>query len=388
MTQSDRRPLRIEIVLPTLTVGGMEAMCVGLARGLAARGHEVGIACVETDGALADELRDARVRVTVVPVPGVRTILRAPTLIEHFRTRRVDVVHAHNGVWEKAARAAHHAGVRCVGMTLHGLRHVEPWFVPYLSRLGARRSDWVVAVSEPLREYLVRRVGVPPRKVRVIVNGIDTERYSPVGPIGTLRRELGLSGETPLVGIVARLDPVKHHAFLLDAFSDLVRDGSDAHLALVGDGPLREALAARASAPDLAGRVHLVGARNGLAPVYRELDVFVLSSTSEGTSISVLEAMASGRCIVATGVGGTPALLDQGRCGVLVPSGDRNQLASALRSVLTDRETRRRLGDAARARAVAVYSESAMIDQYEALYATAPAGAHHHSIPEHAACVG
>jgi glycosyltransferase involved in cell wall biosynthesis len=361
--------LAIEMVVPTLDVGGMEVLVASMARGLAARGHRVGVTCLEHDGAQADALRADGVRVSVVPTPGLRTIVRAPALAEHFARLAPDVVHSHSGVWEKAARAARHAGVARVVHTVHGLHDTEPWHGPLLKRWGARHTDWVVAVSEPLREYLVERVGLDAARVRVLINGIHTDEFRPGAHAGALRDRLGIGPDAPLVGTVARIAPIKNHAMLISSFARVLEQRPDAHLAIVGDGPVRPALEAQIASLGLADRVHLPGMMTGLAPVYRDLDLFVLSSLAEGTSISMLEAMATGCGIVATRVGGNTDLLDGGACGTLVPSDDASAMADALVALLDAPAERRRLGAAARARVLAHFSEAAMLDGYEALYA-------------------
>ena len=386
MTGRAEQALAIELVVPSLDVGGMEVLVASMARGLVARGHRVGVTCLMHDGAQADALRADGVRVSVVPAPGLTTIVRAPALAEHFTRLNLDVVHSHSGVWEKAARAARHAGVRRVVHTVHGLHDAEPWHGPLLKRWGARHTDWVVAVSEPLREYLVQRVGLRAEGVRVLINGIDTETFCPGDHTGALRGRLGLAADVPLVGTVARLAPIKNHAMLVNAFATLARRG-DAHLAIVGDGQMRPALEAQIASSGLGDRVHLPGMMTNLAPVYRDLDVFVLSSLAEGTSISMLEAMSTALGVVATRVGGNADLLDGGRCGVLVPSDDAAAMAESLGTLLDAPAERRRLGEAARARVLAHFSEAAMLDGYEALYA-GDARAERTSTAESVACVG
>jgi glycosyltransferase involved in cell wall biosynthesis len=366
----DRGPLKIEMVLPALEAAGMEAMTARLTRALAARGHRVGVTCIEAGGVLADQLRSEGYRVAVVPALGLRAMLRAPRLEAWLRTVAPDVVHVHSGAWLKTARAARRAGVPRVVHTVHGLigDDVEPWYVPLLHRQAARYTDCVIPVSVPLRDYLARRVNVNPAKMRVIPNGVNTETFRPGPTTGALRERLRIGSDRRVVGIVARLDPVKNHALLIDAFARVHAVIPDAALIIVGDGPLRGSLEARARSLDVEADVHFVGVSNDVAALYRELDAFVLPSNAEGTSMSILEAMASGVCVVATAVGGTPELLADGACGMLFPPGDPAALANALSVVLTDGARRRRLTDAARVRVEEHYSEQLMIDAYEALY--------------------
>jgi glycosyltransferase involved in cell wall biosynthesis len=361
--------LAVEMVLPSLETGGMETMTAALAQALAARGHRVGITCLEREGELAEGLRRAGIPVAFVPCPGTSPILRPhPGLRAHFAAREPNVVHAHNGVWAKAALAARAAGVTAIMHTAHGFSLGEPWFGDALRWWAGLRTDIVVAVSAPLCEHLIRKARIPASRVATVINGIDTIRFAPAGKSGILREALGIGPDIPLMGCVARLDPIKNHALLLEAMALLARQVPDIRLALVGDGPLREPLREQAEALGLGGRVLLAGTLADTAPADRDLDVFVLPSVSEGTSISILEAMASGIPVVATAVGGTARLLDGGACGTLVPSGDAAAMAEAIRSLLTDQGARARMAQSARERILMEFGHAAMVRAYEKLY--------------------
>jgi glycosyltransferase involved in cell wall biosynthesis len=278
------------------------------------------------------------------------------------------VVHAHSGVWSRAVAAASAARVRAVVATEHGLPEEDTWLTPALMRWSARSTAHVVAVSEALQGYLTRRVRLRPERVSVIVNGIDTDRYAPGPRDPGVRARLGVAAGRRVVGIVARFTPVKNHAFLLRAFAEVAAARPDVDLALVGAGPLQDDLQRMVAELGLAGRVLFPGLTADTAPVYREFDAFVLSSLSEGTSMSVLEAMASRLPIVATAVGGTPHLLDGGACGRLVPSNDVPALRTALLAVLDDAVASQGMADRARARVVEAFSHDRMVDRYEQLY--------------------
>lgn len=360
--------LRIEMVLPTLEAAGMEVMAARLARALKAQGHDVGFTCLEGAGALADGLSRDGCRVAVIRAPGFRSNVRASDLEAWFRDIAPDVVHVHSGVWLKAAHAARRAGAPRVVHTLHGLLDREPWFGPALMRWAARYTDRVAAVSDPLREYLVRDVGLGPAKVCIIRNGVNTDRLRPQPRTGAIRRPLNIGDDAPVIGSVARLAPVKNHVLLLEAFSRVRDRVRNAHLVMVGEGPLRKALEQRTAALGLTSSAHFFGEAMDVTAIYPDFDQFVLASKAEGTSMSVLEAMASGVPTVATAVGGTPELLDHGRCGTLVPSDDVGSLAEALVSSLLNPERRCAQATAAREWAVDRYSEHAMVRAYERLY--------------------
>lgn len=376
------------MVLPSLPRAGMEQVAAALARGLAARGHDAGITCIESAGELGEALREEGVRVSVVPTPGVRSNFARSPLAAWLRERRPDVVHAHNGAWLKAATAARAAGVPRTVFTHHGLDTREPWYMRPYTRLAARRTHRIAAVSEALRDHLVGRMGLPAASVEVVRNGIDTARFRSGPRAEGARARLGVPAGRRIVGNVARLEPVKDHDLLLRAFALLRERVPDAFLLLVGDGSLREAVEARAAALGLRGHLRITGIVPDPAPIYREMAAFALSSVTEGTSISILEAMASGVPVAATAVGGNPALV--GGDGLLVPHGDARRLAEALHRLLEEPELAARLSAAARRRVEAEYGRERMLDRYEELYGARAArcGCARSPGAEVAACAG
>ena len=363
--------MKIEMVANALPTAGLEMVIAYLVRGLSRRGHDVGVTCIEQVGELGERLRDEGHRVSVVPAPGLGTNLRPARLVRWFREIAPDVVHVHSGAWLKGVTAAKQAGVPGRVYTLHGIYPVEPWYLPYMSRMAAARTSVAVAVSETLRTYLLERIGMPPARVRVIGNGVDIGRYSPGVRDPQLARKIGLPQDAFVVGTVARLHPVKNHALLLDAFAAFSRTRDDAVLLIVGEGELRSELLRRAADLGIADRLYLPGTIADTSPVYRLFDVFVLSSVIEGTSMSALEAMASGVAVLATAVGGNPHLLDQGNAGVLVPTGQVEPLRDALVRLAGDADERSEFARRGRQRVVDFYSDDAMLDAYEAIYAAA-----------------
>jgi glycosyltransferase involved in cell wall biosynthesis len=366
-------PLRIEMVLPALPHGGMEMAVARLTARLIASGHSVGITCLETDGTLAQHFRDLGARVAVVPTLGLRTNLRAPELEAHFRACAPHVVHTHSGAWLKGAHAARRAGVGRVIHTVHGLLDEEPWHGPLLKFAASRYCDAIVAVSEPLRAYMYERCHVSADRLHLIPNGVDTARYAPLSPASTgyweARRQVaGDWAAFPLVAHIARLVPVKNQLLLLDAFAQVVATIGDARLLIAGEGPMRDALLGRIARLQLSDHVRLIGISDAVDRWLPAMDAFVLPSLAEGTSMSVLEAMSCGVCVIASAVGGTPAVLADGAAGRLVPVNDTQALAAALVSVLHDERARHTLASEGRRVAVARYDETRVVDQYLTLY--------------------
>lgn len=226
----------------------------------------------------------------------------------------------------------------------------------------------LVAVSTSTRDALVD-FGIPPAKITLIRNGVDTNAYQP-GRGGDLRAELGLGPEDLLVGAVGNIRTPKAYEVLLQAAQRVLQQCPRAFFVIIGEGnaaQLRPLLDLSASL-GIDSRVRLVGFRKSQAQLFWNFDVFVSSSRSEGLSLSFLEAMATGRPIVATRSGGPQEALVDRETGMLVPIEDPEALAGALIEVLRDDGLRARLGEAARRHVVATFSLEATVRSYEALY--------------------
>ncbi len=288
---------------------------------------------------------------------------------------RPAIVHTHMAKAGAIGRvAARVAGVPVVVHTYHG--HVfHSYFdsfrtTAYLAaeRLLAHLSDRLVAVGERQRAEIAAYGIGDERKLVALPLGLELEPFLEPIPRGALRRALGLPEQTPLIGIVARLVPVKAHETFLQAAA-LVRDEHpDARFAIVGDGECRAALEARARALGLDGVLHFLGWRRDLPGVYADLDVVCLSSLNEGSPVALIEAMAAARPVVATAVGGVPEVVRDGISGLLVPPRDARAMAAAIGEILAAPERARALGLAARDDVYPKYAIRRLIQDVEGLY--------------------
>ena len=239
----------------------------------------------------------------------------------------------------------------------------------FLLRRTRRIPDRVVCVCDAVRRVVSSREGLSDDQLVVIPNGVEppVERASRDGS-ERLRRELGLSAETEVVGLVANYDrAVKAVHLLVEAAPVVLRARPGARFIFVGrgdDGPLRS-LAARLGVADA---VHFVGFRSDVEDFYDVMDVSVITSDSEGLSISILESMRAGIPVVATDVGGNPELLEHGKTGFLVPPREPSALARRIIQCLASPELRLSLGAAARTRVQRDFSLAGTAAAYEALY--------------------
>jgi len=187
---------------------------------------------------------------------------------------------------------------------------------------------------------------------------------------GEFRRRLGVSPEAPLVGIIARLVPIKDHGTFLRAAAILHRSWPDARFLIVGDGELRSALEQQARTLGLGECVHFLGWQRDLEPIYADLDLVVLSSLNEGTPVSLIEAMAAGLPVVATKVGGVPDLVAEEKTGLLVPPRDGGALSRAIETLLGDANRRREMGRLGREAVYPLNSDAALVDRMDRLYSS------------------
>ena len=377
----------VAVVLPDLAVGGLQAMAVGLAAALDRGRFRCRFYTFDAQGPLAarvDDLgfpRHHRPRGEGVS-PGY-----AAGLARQFQQDGVDLVHCHNvTALFHGARAARLAGRLPVLFTEHDREMPAPWRHRLLHRWLARRVHRVAVVSAGLAEDLIRYEGFPRARTAALVNGIPDPQQEAGTDRAAARASLGWDGR-PVALAVGSLTEVKNHAGLIDAWAELPKS-LGARLAIAGEGPLHDGLAARAAALP-GGAVELLGRRDDVPRLLAAADVFVLPSHREGLSLSLVEAHAMARPSVAYDVGGNGEVLVHESTGLLVtypgrgvPAGKAHtgahagahtvahteSLGGALARLLGDPATALRFGSAARARYLARFTHERMVRQYVALY--------------------
>lgn len=309
--------------------------------------------------------------VTVARPMSRLSLIRPVSLAGDIAAVSPDVVHTHSGVWYKATLAARMAEVPWIVHTDHGRVHPNPWLTRRIESAAAARTDVIVAVSDTVSDLLKQDVSLDASRIRVIPNGVDAARFRPQADNGALRAELKLSATIPIIGSIGRLEPVKGYEVMVDAFAELRRSwpgGEPPVLVIAGDGSERRALEARATAAGIAADVCWLGWRDDMHQLHAAFTVFTMSSHSEGTSISLLEAMSAGLCPVVTNVGGNAAVLGDALRHRLVPACDARALAAAWRAALRDHPTRAADAQAARKRVSERFALQSMVRAYERLY--------------------
>jgi len=367
-------------VITRLNVGGPAIQALLLTERLDPERYETILLCGRPGPREGDmlELRGiADVRPSIVPALGREISLVADLralwhLVRLLRAYRPDIVHTHLAKAGLLGRvAARAAGARVVVHTFHGnvlqgyFGPVRSWLLLQLERVLARISTAVVSIAPSQSRELTRLgIGDVARRVELPL-GLDLAPFLDP-PRGEIRRELGLAPDALVVGIVARLVPIKDLGTFLLAAQRIARARPEVRFLVVGDGPERGALEGRAEALGLAGALTFLGWRADLAAIYGDCDVVLLTSRNEGTPVSLIEALAAGRAVVATRVGGVPDVVEG--CGILVPAGDDAAVAAAALEILSDPGRRERLGRAGRDRVYPAYDAATLVTRIDSLY--------------------
>jgi len=368
-------PARVVHVAESAGWAGGERYLLALATELDRKRFELAVV-VPGPGPLVERLHALDVETARVPLDA-RLVSPAAFLglvraLERLRPAIVQSHGARSNVYTRLA--ARYAGVPVVLSTVHNSLFdydVPGWrrtLYVLAERLTSPLADRIVAVSAAIARDLVERYGIAAARTVVVRNGIDAWAFRPTREPAAVRADLGVAGGRRVVVMAGRMTPQKGWDVLLEAAARLAAARSDLAWVLVGDGPLRPALTRRAA--ELAVAAHFTGARADMADVLGCADVVVLASRSEGLPFTLLEAMALGKPVVATRVGGVPEVVEEGRSGRLVPREDPAALATAIADVL-EAPAAAAMGARGRARVEAAFTLDGMVRALEGVYLAA-----------------
>ncbi|MEO5824204.1 MAG: glycosyltransferase [Vicinamibacteraceae bacterium] len=354
-------PLDVVLLLTSFDVGGTERQMVELAKRLDPSRFRPHLACFHKRGRLVDEI-PARIDVREFPVQGFANPAAVGQLIAFgrwCRTIGAAIVHTcdlYGNIFGLPGAALAGVPVR-IGNRREILTGDKSRAQLTGQRLAYRLAHAVVANSSAACDQLERE-GVPADKIRLIANGLDVQRFTPVPERPAIRR----------IVMVANLRAEKGHDTLLGAAPRILASYPDASFTFVGEGPRREALATLTRALGIGERVNFLGECRDVAPVLAEHDLFVLPSRSEAFPNALIEAMATALPVVATNVGGIPEVLRPGVNGRLVPPDDSAALADTVLALMADPAGAAALGRAARADVERHYTLDRMVERFEQLY--------------------
>jgi glycosyltransferase involved in cell wall biosynthesis len=308
------------------------------------------------------------VETIVMPLSGPLHVGWFFNCLRLIRRERVALIHAH----EFSAIVYGWIVSRLAGIPFIGTIHGKNYFWEKARRRAAyriiARTATLVAVSEDLKRFVVERIGIPADRIKVIYNGVTPGPPVNDAEVERCRVELGIQAGDIVLGSVGSLYPVKGHRFLLDAMPAVIERFPNTVLIIAGRGELEVPLKDQAKSLGIEHNVRLLGMRQDIPRLLAMMDVFVLPSLSEGLSMALLEAMAAGKPVVATRVGGNPELVEEGETGMLVTAEDAAELAASLITMLKEPTTMHFFGRIGAVRVQRQFSMHRMSNQYADLY--------------------
>ena len=365
---------RVGHVLHRMQYAGAEVLAADLLDRLRDRFDFV-VLCLDGLGELGEKLAgEGQTVIDLGRRPGI-DLRVARRLARAAAEHRLDLLHAHQYTPFFYAALSRRLGLGSrppILFTEHGRHYPDPrkWKHLLVNRWLLHRRDRVTAVGAFVRDALVRNEAIPDDRIEVIHNGIDPGRFVPRDDASRLaaRQRLDLHADTPVVMQVARFHPVKDHATAVRAAAALQRRGVEFVFVLIGDGELRRPSEALAAELGVAAQCRFVGVRDDVHALLPAADAFVLSSLSEGISVTLLEAMAVGVPIAATDAGGNREVVAHGETGLLSPRGNAEALAANLELLLRDPALREAMSVASVQRVHQRFTQAAMHARYAELY--------------------
>jgi sugar transferase (PEP-CTERM/EpsH1 system associated) len=352
-----------------LVLGGLERLVVEISLRMDKDLFNVEVCCLDDYGFFADSLIKQGINVTVVQKNQKRYDPFYPLKLRKFlREKKVHILHMHSGVYFLASQAGALARTPVKIYTDHGRLLEDSRQFAYEDRFASLFVDQIVAVSKELEKQLVEVIGLPAKKTMTIINGINTDEFIPREKSKSLLEEFGLKEDQKVIGTVGRLDGIKDQASMIRAFEIVRQKIPGSVLMLVGDGPLEGELREQARQSGLGNSVIFTGCRSDVPSILNLMDLFALTSLSEGTPISLLEAMASGVVSVVTDVGGIPSIIDNGVDGLIVKPGNIPQIAEAMTELLSNGKKSQIIREKALGKVRKSYSIDRMVDGYVELY--------------------
>lgn len=356
-------------VIPSLSMGGTERQVMHLVRGLAGD-FDVVLACTHHDGALIGDARRMGARVHMMQGRGGWDFRMRWRLARLFKMHRPDIVHTFLFGFDLFANlAARSVGVPVV---ISSRRELPTWMKRrhlMMQQAANGYVDCAVANSRAAAEYAREHEQLDENRLRVIYNGIDADEFVSQIDAKTIRMRYRVPFHRHIIGIVANFSPVKDHFLFLDTAAELLRRRADIHFLLVGKGPLKRDIHARAEKLGLAECCTFVSTVTELPDLYALMDVSVLCSHVEGFPNAVIESMAAGRPVVAAAVGGIPEMVRDGDTGLLINPRDPARYADAIERMLDHSEESAAIGARAAAHVRREFAVEKMVDAYRRLYA-------------------
>ncbi len=359
--------IRVVQVVEDLEIGGQEKVIENITMHLNPVIFKVSVLCLSRGGKIANELAANGQDVEILGIKNYHNPLSFIKVAKWFKENRTDIVHTHAypaGVLGRSAAVI--AGVPCIFHHVHTLESDYNTRNHFISGFLGRFTSKVICCSGAVKNFVSEKTNIVENKVIVLYNGIPEPTPAGMPVLDELKEKLVIPGDSGVIGCVASLEQPKGHRYLLEAFTKV----GNAYLLLVGDGSLRRSLEGMASELGIGNRIIFAGRTTDVVPYLQLMDIAVLpSSEREGLGISLIEAMAMSKPVIATNTGGIPEVVVDKHTGVLVAPRDSKALADAINGLLKSPDLMRKYGANGRKRYLDMFTIGRMTEGVEALYA-------------------
>jgi glycosyltransferase involved in cell wall biosynthesis len=355
-------------LIETSGPGGAEKMLISLVEHLNVKKYK-SIICLLKDGWLNSQLKSRGFETVIIPQVRIFDFRWMIRLIDLLRYKKCNLMHAHEFAMNSYGTLISAITRIPIVTTVHGKNYYwSKWRRRLAYRFVSKHSRMVV-VSEDIKKFLIKYVGIKSGRVTTIYNGIDFNSYcSDNGSRNKVRKELGIDEKQSVIGTVGNLYSVKGHTYLLKAFAIIKNRFPSAVVVIAGRGGLLDKLQKESADLNIQNNIRFLGFREDIHDLLQAMDVFVLPSISEGLPLSALEAMASKKPVVATDVGGMPEVVMNGQTGFTVPSKNPKSLAEKIMFLLENKNLADEMAEKSRNRVEKEFALENMVSRYQELY--------------------
>jgi glycosyltransferase involved in cell wall biosynthesis len=331
-------------LVETLKIGGLERVVATIATGLSPDEYQVQVWCAASGGSIADDLKANGIEVKILGITSYYNPMGFFRLARMLRLVKPDIVHTHTYFVNTLGRiAAKLARVPVLFTHVHSTYWEYSKRNLFIEKILSRFTERIICCSKAVQEFVISHEGINRAKVVTIYNGVQIQAKA--FNAHEIRKKLTLNADDVVIVTVGSLYPHKGHRYFIEALSLLKKDETSIKYLIVGDGPLRGTLEEQARMAGLEHVIRFLGEKKDIGEVLFVADIFVLPSCArEGLGLGILEAMAYGKPVIATSIGGIPEAVGDGETGLLVPPNDATALAGALHVLLYDKARRESMG--------------------------------------------
>ncbi len=371
MNRNNKRKINVVHLVEELTIGGLEKILTTIVLYLNKEKYNVSVWCLREGGFFADELIKEGIDVKVLHISTSRNPLNIYKLYKLLKNRKFDVIHTHAYSAGTIGRiSAFLAGVPVIishNQNVYG--HYNKYY-HFMEWLLSHVTDSIICVSDMVKKFTNETQGIDTKRLVTIYNGIENIRSVSGEKTSDLKKELGIPVNNSVIGTVAQFSGKKGLGYLIKSASILLKHRKDVNFLLVGDGTTKDELKYLCHNLKIENNVVFAGERSDIPEMLSLIDIFVLPSITEGLPLALLEAMACGKPVVATSVGGVPEIVKNGLNGILVQPKDPEALHGAMKELLNNADMREKMGHEGRMICEKGFSSRVMVDRIEDLYDT------------------